>query len=609
MLPSLSQSLSIFLAAAQTGLAVPSAATQTACTEIKSTLLGKLFVKGDAVYTKENKDWWNAGIADMAPACIAMPSTAQDVARIVTILNNHADVPFAIKSGGHSPNRGHSSVKEGVLIALRNIKGVELDKEKSVAYVKPGGHWKDVIKPLDDLGYTVVSGRLGVVGIGGFLAQGGLSFLSAQHGMAADNIQEYEIVFSNGTIGTIKQSERPELVRAMRGGGDQFGIITRYTLQAYPIGKAWGGVRIFTGNRDQFYDALHDFIGNNHKDPKAAVIFTVSGGLASTGSSTGASSSSLFGSLGGLLGTPGSGVFSTLTGSGPKPVVALHSAGSSIMSAMGNILKSGQTGMAASRALEYSPRSRQYAIENAAEIQAASGNSSSIFMVMLNYNGPTPPKGAFGKFENLKATIDFTKTQPYSSIVSMSDKAFDYLAMHTSFRSISLPYQPNNPAYYAEIEDIWNKVSQSYIKRAKGTVTATIAYQPFPRTVGQASEKRGGNAMGLSANDKDRFILEVAGIYNKSDDDDLVQAMGKEFTDALAKKLNTQIQSKALDDLETYNPLFMNDAGPDQDVMATYKDAVEHMKLQMSVDPKGLWAKRAGGFKYSHSHPTTSSAE
>lgn len=120
-------------------------------------------MKSDAAYTKENKDWWNSGVSDMAPACIAMPSSAEDVSRIVKILSKRVDVLFAVKSGGHSPNRGQSSVKEGVLIAMRNIAGTELDKAKGVAYVKPGGHWKDVIKLLDDQGYTVVSGRLGML--------------------------------------------------------------------------------------------------------------------------------------------------------------------------------------------------------------------------------------------------------------------------------------------------------------------------------------------------------------------------------------------------------------------------------------------------------------
>jgi hypothetical protein len=106
--------------------------------------------------------------------------------------------------------------------------------------------------------------------------------------------------------------------------------------------------------------------------------------------------------------------------------------------------------------------------------------------------------------------------------------------------------------------------------------------------------------MGLTANDKDRFILEIAGIYNKSEDDDLVLAMGKEFTDALTKQLGPlKTQAKAAGvELEEYLPLFMNDAGPDQDVMSSYKDAEKFKALQRSVDPNGLWSKRAGGYKF-----------
>jgi hypothetical protein len=163
MAPSvLLQSLSLLLTAAQLGLAAPTADTQAACGDIKSAIPGKLFVKGDKTYMTENKDWWNSGVAELAPACIAMPTSPEEVAKIVNVLNRRTDVPFSIKSGGHSPNPGQSSVKEGVLIALRNIEGIQLDKEKGLAYVKPGGHWKTAIKTLDDQGYTVVSGRLGM---------------------------------------------------------------------------------------------------------------------------------------------------------------------------------------------------------------------------------------------------------------------------------------------------------------------------------------------------------------------------------------------------------------------------------------------------------------
>jgi FAD/FMN-containing dehydrogenase len=78
---------------------------------------------------------------------------------------------------------------------------------------------------------------IGVVGVGGYLTGGGLSFLSAQYGMAADSIQEYEVVWANATIGTVNMKNNKELMVAMRGGGNQFGIVTKFTITAYPIGQ------------------------------------------------------------------------------------------------------------------------------------------------------------------------------------------------------------------------------------------------------------------------------------------------------------------------------------------------------------------------------------
>ncbi|KAF2397828.1 FAD-binding domain-containing protein [Trichodelitschia bisporula] len=253
-------------------VAAPTPSTLDACKAIQSAVPGKLFYPGDGPYKQENSDYYNIGLSELMPACIVRPTLTPEVAEIVKILNKFADVKFAVKSGGHDPNAGHSSVRDGVLIALSQMKGVEYDKAKKVVYLKPGGQWSGVIKELEKDGVTIVGGRIGAVGLGGYLMQGGLSYLSSQYGMAADQIVEYETVLANGTIAHINQQTNKDLVVAMRGGGDQFGITTKFTLTAYPIGKIWGGIRIFT-QRDPTFAALHDFIGGQ-KDPKAAIIFT-----------------------------------------------------------------------------------------------------------------------------------------------------------------------------------------------------------------------------------------------------------------------------------------------------------------------------------------------
>jgi hypothetical protein len=122
-----------------------------------------------------------------------------------------------------------------------------------------------------------------------------------------------------------------------------------------------------------------------------------------------------------------------------------------------------------------------------------------------------------------------------------------------------------------------------------------LAFQSLPNTVGKASEERGGNAMGLSGKDKPRVILEIAGTWSKKEDDQAIWAVARKLTE----KLEGQVKKlQAVDTSAAYNPLFMNDAGPDQDVMSTYKDWKKFAKLQKEVDPKGFFAKRAGGYKY-----------
>jgi hypothetical protein len=129
----------------------------------------------------------------------------------------------------------------------------------------------------------------------------------------------------------------------------------------------------------------------------------------------------------------------------------------------------------------------------------------------------------------------------------------------------------------------------------------TLAFQPLNHCIGEQTEKNGGNAMGLTGKDHDRLIIEIAGVYSRASDDAAVQAVSRKYTDAIIEDLkknqaNAKIKGLNIGD---YNPYFMNDAGPDQHVMGSFRDAMKFEALQKSVDPTGFFAKRAGGYKYS----------
>lgn len=167
-------------------VAAPSSSTLNACKDISAAIPSQVSYPLSLSYYDESQEYWSVLLRDLKPACVVFPQSTEDVSKAMVILNRYPDVFFTAKSGGHDPNPGHSTVKDGVLISMRDIAGAKYDATNDVAYVKPGGEWNDVIASLAEQNVTIVGGRLGIVGVGGFLLQGGISFLSAQYGLAAD---------------------------------------------------------------------------------------------------------------------------------------------------------------------------------------------------------------------------------------------------------------------------------------------------------------------------------------------------------------------------------------------------------------------------------------
>ena len=157
----LSSGLLAAILASGTALAA-SQATEQACAEINAALVDRVWTQGDSDYTSEVNSYWSTALRDAKPACVVLPQSAEEVSSAVKVLNKYRDVEFAVKSGGHTPNKRQSSIHDGVLISTRDISGVTYDSETGIAHVKPGGEWNDVIGPLDEQGVTVVGGRLGL---------------------------------------------------------------------------------------------------------------------------------------------------------------------------------------------------------------------------------------------------------------------------------------------------------------------------------------------------------------------------------------------------------------------------------------------------------------
>lgn len=121
-----------------------------------------------AEYSSVLTKYWSAACGDLKPTCIAAPSSAAEMSQVITQLQD-VDTLFAVKSGGHMPNNGFASIQDGLLISTKNLDQVFYHSENKTAVIGPGLSWEEAQKGLAGTGRTVVGGRLGGVGIGGYM--------------------------------------------------------------------------------------------------------------------------------------------------------------------------------------------------------------------------------------------------------------------------------------------------------------------------------------------------------------------------------------------------------------------------------------------------------
>ncbi|KAK0229791.1 FAD dependent oxidoreductase [Armillaria nabsnona] len=152
----------------------------------------------------------------------------------------YTKTPFGIKGGGHATNQGFSSTT-GVQIAMTRFDEITYDSTTQTAVIGAGNIWDDVYEVLNAQGVNVLGGRLTGIGVAGLTLGGGYSYLSNQYGLAIDNVVAYELVVPNATVVTVTEENDPDLFFSLKGGSNNYGIVTRFTLKTHPQGAVWGG--------------------------------------------------------------------------------------------------------------------------------------------------------------------------------------------------------------------------------------------------------------------------------------------------------------------------------------------------------------------------------
>ncbi|KAJ7472445.1 FAD-binding domain-containing protein [Mycena galericulata] len=222
----------------------------------------------------------SASSSTQESVCSVEAGTARDVGLILQLVGS-TRTPFA--GGGHAWNPGFSSTT-GVQIAMSRFNTVIYSKTSQYGKDAPNGTvtfgagllWNDIYAALDPFNITVVGGRVVGVGAAGFLLGGGYSFFSNQYGMAVDNILAFDIVKPDGTESTVTASSDPDLFWALKGGLNNFGIVTAFTMRAIPYTRVWGAL-VAHVNQAEAYKSAFEVFNATSKDPKAAMLFGLNG--------------------------------------------------------------------------------------------------------------------------------------------------------------------------------------------------------------------------------------------------------------------------------------------------------------------------------------------
>jgi hypothetical protein len=203
---------------------------------LRSDADGQVLTADDAEYDEARTPYFPVRIGK--PVAVVRPKHADDVA-IVVDAARHTGMPLFVRSGAH--HAAAHSTGDGLLIDLRSPNNIDIDVAGQTAWVETGLTAREVAWALEPHGLAVGFGDIGSVGIGGLTLGGGIGFLSRRYGMTIDNVLAAEIVTADGRVQTIDHEHEPDLFWAIRGGGGNFGVVTKFRYRLATVPQVYGG--------------------------------------------------------------------------------------------------------------------------------------------------------------------------------------------------------------------------------------------------------------------------------------------------------------------------------------------------------------------------------
>ncbi len=219
------------------GKAVPTESIAAFTNEVR----GDLIQPGHQDY-EDARHIWNA-LVDKHPGAILKCRGTADVVAAVKFARAN-DVVVAVRGGGHNVG-GRALCDDGLVIDLSLMRGVHVDPARQIVRVQGGATLGDVDRETHVHGLAVPFGVISKTGVGGLTLGGGVGWLVRKYGPTCDNVLSMEVVLADGVLRTASADENPDLFWALRGGGGNFGVVTSFLYQAYPVSTVFGGLIVY----------------------------------------------------------------------------------------------------------------------------------------------------------------------------------------------------------------------------------------------------------------------------------------------------------------------------------------------------------------------------
>ncbi len=217
--------------------------------ELRESLQGDIVLPGEDAYAEAARIW-NGAHDGHRPALIVQCQAVADVSAAVGFARSHG-LTVAVRGGGHSV-AGFSTCDGGIVIDLARMNDVQVDPAARRASAGGGALWADVDRATTAHGLVTTGGLVSTTGVAGFTLGGGIGWTMRSYGLACDNLVAADVVTADGRVVHASETENADLLWGLRGGGGNFGIVTRFEFALHPI-----GAQIYAG--PVFYPAQEAF--------------------------------------------------------------------------------------------------------------------------------------------------------------------------------------------------------------------------------------------------------------------------------------------------------------------------------------------------------------